>query len=85
MWLENTWDHHFLVCEKDPLADSLAELDPTVVRLPFNPTAENMASYLAEVVAPRELEGTGVRVVACSVEETRKCRADWHLPQALWS
>ena len=44
-----------------------------------------MASYLAEVVAPRELEGTGVRVVACSVEETRKCRADWHLPQALWS
>lgn len=79
MWLENEWDHHFLIWEKDPLAASLMELDPTVVQLPFNPTAENMAAYLAEVVAPSQLEGTGVRVIGCTVEETRKCRAEWRL------
>ena len=47
--------------------------------LPFNPTAENMATYLAETVAPKQLEGTGVRVVRCTVEETRKCQAEWKL------
>ena len=50
-----------------------------MVKLPFNPTAENLATHLAEVVAPRQVEGTGVRVVSCTVEETRKCRAEWRL------
>ncbi len=79
MWLENEWDHHFLLWEEDPMAPALTEIDPTVVLLPFNPTAENMATYLAETVAPKQLEGTGVRVVRCTVEETRKCQAEWKL------
>lgn len=45
------------------------------VRLPFNPTAENMADYLLKTIGPIQLEGTGVRLVAVKVEETRKCSA----------
>ena len=81
-WLENNWDHHFLVWENDPIRDALKDIDPTVVVVPFNPTAENMATYLAEVIAPEVLSGAGVRVVRCTVEETRKCSATWSFGNA---
>lgn len=79
MWLGNEWDHHFLVWKEDPLAPHLKALDPTVVELDFNPTAENIAHHLATVVAPECLRGSGVRVIRCTVEETRKCSAEWRL------
>jgi 6-pyruvoyltetrahydropterin/6-carboxytetrahydropterin synthase len=82
-WLETMWDHRFLLWEEDPLGDILAAADPDgVVFVPFNPTAENMARYLVDVVGPMELEGTGVRLVSCRVEETRKCSATYHRSDA---
>lgn len=75
-WLEENWDHKFLVWEEDPFADQLRGMDPEgVVLVPFNPTAENMGLHLLNVVAPNQLSGTGVSVVEISVEETRKCAA----------
>lgn len=73
-WLEEEWDHKFLVWEQDPFAQALKELDfnGTVV-VNFNPTAENMGQYLIDVVGPQQLEGTGVRLVSVNIEETRKC------------
>jgi 6-pyruvoyltetrahydropterin/6-carboxytetrahydropterin synthase len=47
----------------------------SMVWLLFNPTAENIAKYLLEVVGPAQLEGTGVHLVKVVVEETRKCSA----------
>lgn len=80
-WLEQHWDHKFLVWDHDPLGLHLADLDPMgVVRVPFNPTAENMARYLVENVGPVQLQGTGVRLVRCRVEETRKCAATFTVP-----
>ena len=38
-----------------------------------------MARYLVEEVAPHNLEGTGVTLVVCTVEETAKCRASYRL------
>lgn len=76
-WLEEHWDHRFLMYENDPWLPALREADPTVVPTPFNPTAENMAKHLGEIVAPERLAGTGVRCVSCRVEETRKCSASW--------
>jgi 6-pyruvoyltetrahydropterin/6-carboxytetrahydropterin synthase len=77
MWLEDNFDHRFLIWEKDPIANELLKLDPRVVFVPFNPTAENIARYLVEVVAPKQLDGTGVTLLKCSVEETRKCSAEY--------
>lgn len=50
-------------------------LDSSIVWTPFNPTAENMAEYLVNTVGPHVLQGTGVMLLECRVEETRKCSA----------
>jgi 6-pyruvoyltetrahydropterin/6-carboxytetrahydropterin synthase len=76
-WLDDCWDHRFLVWCDDPLALKLQSLDHTVVVVPFNPTAENLAMHLVKVVAPERFVGTGVELVACEVQETRKCSA-WY-------
>lgn len=75
MWLEDNWDHRFLVWEEDPLAFSLRRMDATVVAVPFNPTAEALAQHLVEVIGPQQLKDTGVVLVRCRIEETRKCSA----------
>ena len=77
-FLEEEWDHRFLVWEQDPWASPLLELDPAgVVLVPFNPTAENMAKYLVEVVGPEKLRGTGAVLISVKIEETRKCAASF--------
>jgi len=77
MWLEDNWDHKFLVWAEDPMHSYLKDIDNEVVVVPFNPTAENMAKYLVEVVAPYQLTGTGARLIRCTIEETRKCSASY--------
>lgn len=78
MWLEDQWDHKTLIWENDPWAKVLPEIDPTIVIVPFNPTAENIAQHLVEVIGPQQLAGTGIKLVHCDVEETRKCSASFH-------
>lgn len=78
MWLEDNWDHKTLIWENDPWANVLPEIDPTIVIVPFNPTAENIAQHLVEVIGPQQLAGTGIKLVHCDVEETRKCSASFH-------
>lgn len=75
-WLEEHWDHKFLVYSADPWAPTLEKIDPegTVV-LDFNPTAENMGFHLLNVVGPIALFGTGAKLVSVHIEETRKCGA----------
>ena len=92
MWLETHWDHKFLAWEDDVLMrtidnatrgyPSICEANEmfkeSIVWVSFNPTAENMAEYLVEVVGPTQLVGTGVTLISCRVEETRKCSAEYH-------
>ncbi len=49
----------------------------SLVLLPFNPTAENMAQYLVEVIGPKQLAGTGVVLIEVTIEETAKCHATY--------
>jgi len=77
-WLEDNWDHKFLIYEQDPLLPELEKIVPQdLVVLPFNPTAENMAEHLVNEVAPLQLLGTRCQLVRCIVEETRKCQATY--------
>jgi 6-pyruvoyltetrahydropterin/6-carboxytetrahydropterin synthase len=93
MWLEENWDHKFLAWSQDPLMHSICNsldregqgigakaadmLFGSIVVVPFNPTAENMARHLVEVIGPMQLENTGIALVRCEVEETRKCSASY--------
>jgi 6-pyruvoyltetrahydropterin/6-carboxytetrahydropterin synthase len=86
MWLENNWDHKFLAWEEDPVIKSIyyaipgqvefehaRQFQQSIVWVPFNPTAENMAQYLVDVIGPQQLEGTDVVLRSVRIEETRKC------------
>ena len=73
-WLEQNWDHKFLIWAEDPRAATLRELDPTgVVFSTWNPTAENMANYLLTTVGPRVLRQEAAELVWVKIEETYKC------------
>lgn len=79
-WLEENYDHKFLLWEQDPLLASMKELDPKgVIPVSFNPTAENIAKHLVEVIGPKKLKGTSATLIKCRVEETRKCAASYEL------
>ena len=73
-WLDTHWDHAFIVYEQD--ANALAAVrmvEPTkYFVLPWNPTAENMARYLLEVVAPEVLGDLGVIAREVRVWETEE-------------
>jgi 6-pyruvoyltetrahydropterin/6-carboxytetrahydropterin synthase len=71
-WLDDNWDHGFLIFEED--ANALAAIrlvQPTkYFVMPYNPTAENMARYLLEVVAPSVLGDLGIVARRVTVWET---------------
>ena len=85
MWLEDNWDHKFIYCITDPVIKFLCEKSEyttheniviqSFVAVPFNPTAENMASYLLTTIGPLMLKGTGIQLVDVTIEETAKCSA----------
>lgn len=91
MWVENHWDHKFLAWEQDEVMSEAANFmvnscdhedallfPDSIVFVPFNPTAENMAQHLVEVIGPQQLAGTGVTLVSVRIEETAKCSASFH-------
>ena len=75
MWLEDNWDHRMVLWHRDPLLPALLILDPSIVTVPFNPTAENIAAHLLTVVGPQLLPPE-VRLVRVVVDETRKCSCE---------
>lgn len=72
-WLEDNWDHRFLVSRWDERANFMKELSSKTVILPFNPTAENLAKHLLNVVGPDQLIGTGAELIKVDFYETSKC------------
>ena len=76
-WIDEHWDHGFLVAEKDTEMQNAMSLikDSKVYILPCNPTAENIAQYLqvkfAVLMAPHDISVHRVRVY-----ETPNCWAD---------
>lgn len=79
-WIEENWDHKFLANKEDiRLLYLEEEFKDSMVWVPFNPTAENMAKYMVTVIGPQQLRGTGVKLVSCTMEETRKCSATFSI------
>lgn len=74
-WIDENWDHGFVVCKDD--TEALAVLRQVTGQklfvLDVNPTAENMALELLNVVAPMVLAGTGVRMLKVVLWETENC------------
>lgn len=58
-------------------ADDQNDFYDSFVELPFNPTAENLAAYMVEVIGPELLSPYGVELVECRIEETSKCHVEY--------
>lgn len=81
--LDAAWDHRTLLFVDDPLCAKLQAIedDGSVCPVPFNPTAENMASYLGKVFFPAEMKKASlpacVSVASVTVYETERSWATW--------
>lgn len=83
-WLEEQWDHKFLAWEDDPQIRGMvrqsfhydAFLGASIRWVPFNPTAENMARYLVEVIGPQQLPPE-IELIKVTIDETRRCSATY--------
>ena len=84
------WDQDTLICalelgvrdfnnNRALLDQDTKDLVNSLVALPFNPTAENLAQYMVEVIGPQLLDKHGVELVKCTIEETSKCHVEYSL------
>lgn len=71
-WIELTWDHGMVLWDRDEEAIAACRYMPgqKLALLPYNPTAENLALHLLNVVGPELLRSTGVKLVRVVVHET---------------
>ena len=69
-WIDENLDHRTILEHSDPLADVLDKLGEPILRLPDEPTAENLAKLIFKYAKSLNLP-----VHAVSVSETEKCTA----------
>ncbi len=80
-WIDEHWDHGFLLWSEDDNAiKALEQVEPNrIYRMPYNPTAENMARYLMYEIAPdlmSTVEGYDLQVTKVVVWETENSFAE---------
>lgn len=79
-WIDENWDHGFILWDQDRNAiDALEQVTPKrIYKLPYNPTAENMALYLMREIGPNLIEsitGYDLKLTKVVVWETEKSSA----------
>jgi 6-pyruvoyltetrahydropterin/6-carboxytetrahydropterin synthase len=80
-WIDDNWDHGFILWEKDENAiQAIESVKPhRIYKLPYNPTAENMARYLLQEVSPAlisSIKGYDLRMSKVVVWETEQSYAE---------
>ena len=81
LWIDCNWDHGFLFNQGDAQVRDLYWNNGPLKDLKHfsfsgNPTAENMARFLLEVVGPTLLEDTDITLCRVRVWETPTCFAE---------
>lgn len=77
-WVDENWDHNTILWEKDrELGEVISkQISQKIFYLPTNPTAENMAQYLREVVCKKLFPETDIQCTRIRLYETPNCYAD---------
>jgi 6-pyruvoyltetrahydropterin/6-carboxytetrahydropterin synthase len=80
-WIDENWDHAMILWQEDRAAiDALRLVQPHRLHvLPWNPTAENMARYLLEIVTPEllaQIPEYQIQVSSVVIWETDTSRAE---------
>lgn len=81
-WLDDHWDHTFILWNKDEngLAAIRSSQPHRVYELDSNPTAENMAIHLLDVVCPEVLQGSGATAFKVRLWESEETCAEVSRP-----
>jgi len=70
-WFTMHWDHGMVLWKDDDEAVAAVRgMHSKLFLLPWNPTAENLARYMLEVVGPNLLEEYPVQLIRVEVHET---------------
>ena len=86
-WIDEHWDHGFILYKEDFEAMAAMErftkahagaMTQKVFTMSENPTAENLAKYLLEIVCTSAVDLGGIVVNHVRVWETENCYADAH-------
>jgi 6-pyruvoyltetrahydropterin/6-carboxytetrahydropterin synthase len=81
-WIDHHWDHTCIISLEDRetlvALSKLPQAKP-ICGVPFNPTAENMATFLLHNICPILMDGTGIRITKVRVDETPNCYAEVEL------
>lgn len=74
-WIDEHWDHGFIVYKDDHVTREAMSAIPgqKLFVLDENPTVENLALYVLNVVGPECLADTDVRLVKVVLWETENC------------
>ncbi|WP_146455084.1 6-pyruvoyl trahydropterin synthase family protein [Rubripirellula tenax] len=77
-WLDENWDHTFILWDQDEngLAAIRSSTPHRVYELDCNPTAENMAIHLLDVVCPKVLGGSGATAFKVRLWESEETCAE---------
>ena len=86
-WIQTHWDHGFIYYENDIELDRIFKVrDGELMsgdlsthksyKMPYNPTAENMAYYLLHKICPKEFKDTDVEIYKIVLWETENCFAE---------
>lgn len=75
-WIEKNWDHGFLYFAEDSILEQfLVQNNYKRYKLPYNPTAENMAEHLLEITN-NLFANDALHCIKIVIEETENCKAE---------
>jgi 6-pyruvoyltetrahydropterin/6-carboxytetrahydropterin synthase len=76
-WIDQNWDHNTILNQSDKeLGNHIdASTEQKTFYLPYNPTAENMASYLLSEICPRLFKDYPIKIRKIKLYETPNCFA----------
>ena len=83
-WIDTNWDHGFMLFNEDPALAVMLKFPDVqgtlrVFGVQFNPTAENIATFLGEVVCPAVMLGKHIAIKHIRLYETPNGYVDWRL------
>lgn len=80
-WIDENLDHGMIMFGKDPLAELLQKEGQKVYVMDVNPTAENIAAHIYNVLTNHlETKLPGVYVTSVKIHETPNCSATYKFP-----
>lgn len=79
-WIEDNWDHKFMMYDQDDRLELFSASDDTgsLIETSFNPTAENIAKYFLDEIAPTLLPDE-VTLIRIDLKETGKCGVTYEI------